>query len=183
LAAARSQHYILALSIDLQELNRIGVGVEERAGPGIGAVECAGIDEVNFADAGVLGDVGVALKKIIVALLGEDSPFERRVVAVGEGELFAGQFELAEVAEAVDADGFGVALKAEAVPVAIAPDEGGFEAGEMMRESRMSSVDCAEVILACDRKLSYSVLLAALARSSSRKRMPTVSSSPPAPDI
>ena len=56
-------------------------------------------------------------------------------------------------------------------------------AGEMTRESRTSKVDCAEVILACDRKFSNSVLLAALMRSSSRNRMPTSLLRPLAPDI
>ena len=47
-------------------------------------MERAGIDEMDLADSDVLGEVGVALEKIIVALLGEDSPLEGRVVAVGE---------------------------------------------------------------------------------------------------
>ena len=44
-------------------------------------MERAGIDKMNPADAGILGDMRVALKEIIVALFGEDAPFERGIVA------------------------------------------------------------------------------------------------------
>src|SRR5437016_2600206 len=107
-------------------------------------MERAGIDEMDLADSDVLGEVGVALEKIIVALLGEDFALERGIVAVGEGELFSGQFELAEVAEAVDADGFGVALEGDAIKVAVAPDEGGFEAGEVVEDERRADVAAVE---------------------------------------
>ena len=44
------------------------------------------------------------------------------------------------MAETLDAYGLGVALQAETIEVAVAPDEGGFEAGEMIEDERRADV-------------------------------------------
>src|SRR3954464_1812950 len=98
----------------------------------------AGIDDAHAADAQVLAHVRVALKEIIVLLLGKQSPLERWIVAMNQGDFPPVQLQLAKCAKAVDVDRFRVALKSQSIPIAIAPDESRLQPRQVIEHGRRS---------------------------------------------
>src|SRR5438105_2350311 len=74
----------------------------------------------------------MADEKVIMPLTLENLAAELWFVAMHDGEQLAGEFELAEVAEALHADVARIALQAGAVEIVVAEDKRGAQASEMV---------------------------------------------------
>src|SRR5688500_12734027 len=90
---------------DGEEAQLIARRVEQRHRLFGRAIERAGVDHADAADATVFPNVRVTDEQVVVLLVRQYAPHKLRVVAVRDGDAFSRQIELAERVEALDLQG------------------------------------------------------------------------------
>ncbi len=101
-----------------------------------GAVQGAGVDDAETADLFDRRYVAVAEEEIIESgplVLGPAD--ELCVVAVGDGDLFAGEFQVQKIPAALQAKVPGVSGERGSIEIAVAPDEGAGDSGKEIEDA------------------------------------------------
>jgi len=84
--------------------------------------------------------VGVAVQEVVVLLGSEERVHVRSVVAVQDGDALTVEFEVGECAVEGYGDRLGVSLQALPIKIAVAPDDGAGEAGQVIQQVRFTEV-------------------------------------------
>ncbi len=117
---------------DREESQKIAVGVEQRHGLFLGAMQCSRVDDANAANPLIVPDVRVPMQQVIVPLLGQETPHRGQIIAMKDREVFAAELERARGAKRFDMKFLRVAVERAAVPVVVAPDERRGRTGQLI---------------------------------------------------
>jgi len=114
----------------------IRIQIDQRHGFLGGAMKGAGIDDPQPAEPLVVGDVGVAVEKIVVGGIALDElPQQPGVVAMGDGDLLSGAPQLGEIAGTLDAEFARILDQPGTVEIAVSPDADGRDAGQEIEDA------------------------------------------------